>query len=54
VQPDAEAQLRPSFAASARTHCDLLGDLRGRLAPGQVDVGVLGRDRPAAGDEPPK
>ena len=41
---------RPRSAASARIHVDLLGDLRGRLAPGQVDVGVLGRDlarRPA-------
>ena len=45
VQADAEAERAPVLArAAAFTVRDLLGDLRRRLAPGQVLVDRLGRD----------
>ena len=47
VQADAEAQRAPAPCRRGADCCDLLGHVGERLAPGQVDVDVLGRDRDA-------
>ena len=46
VEADAEAQSPPAGRRGVPRRRDLLGDVGGGLAPGQVDVHVLGRDRP--------
>ncbi len=44
VQADAEAQLAARALRGRADAVELLGDLRGRLAPGEVDVDVAGGD----------
>ena len=39
--------VRPCAAAAALARRDLLGDVGRRLAPGQIDIDMLGRDRVA-------
>ncbi len=45
VQPNAETQLTAMLGGGLPDAFELLTDRRRRLAPGQVDVGMLGRDR---------
>ena len=44
VQSDTEADLATDLCRTATHSGDLLGDLRRRLAPGEVDIGVLRGD----------
>ena len=54
VQPDAEPQRAALGGGQLADPGQLLRHLGGRLAPGQVDVGMLGGHRQAAADDPPK
>ena len=46
--------VRPSTRGGLSRGGDLLGHVRDRLAPGEIDIDMLGRDRDSGGDEPPK
>jgi hypothetical protein len=54
VDAESEAQVAALLGGQPTDPGDLLRDLRRRLTPGEVDVGVLGRDRSGGADEPPK
>ncbi|GDY57808.1 hypothetical protein SVIO_084310 [Streptomyces violaceusniger] len=49
VQPDAEADRTALFGGEGADPGDLLGHLGGRLAPGEVDIGVAGGDLTGGG-----